>query len=83
MHKLQTQKQTFHDLKTNLNNTEQKILKFVEEYGKVCRKIIILKTDTCESAIYKNTNNLIDKDLLEENCNKALKLTDKGLAQVS
>jgi len=84
MHKLQTNNDTYSNLKTELNRTEQKILKYVESMQPVCRKVIKLNTSSVrDSTINKNIRKLLDKKLLENNTNGGLKLTDKGLAQVS
>jgi len=64
---------------TDLNQTQQKIIKHIKDMQPVCRKVICLNTASySKSTIQKNIRKLFDKEMLTENSNGGLELTQKA-----
>lgn len=67
------------DLKTETTDTQNQILKFINEYGRVHRKIVYLKNHNfADKTLRANIANLKNKDCVKENSNGALELTEIG-----
>jgi len=64
---------------TDLNQTQQKIIRHIQQLQPVCRKVICLNTASySESTIQKNIRKLFDKEMLTENSNGGLELTQRA-----
>jgi len=64
---------------TDLNQTQEKIIKHIKDMQPVCRKVICLNTASySRSTINKNIRKLFDKEMLTENSNGGLKLTQRA-----
>ena len=84
MQQLSTHGDKYDNIKTELNRTEQKILKFIRGYQPVCRKVVKLNAASYgESVIDDKIRSLLDRELLEEDFKGSLSLTKKGKSQVS
>ena len=61
------------DLKTDLTNTQQQIMTFIEDMQPVHRKVVDLNADSyARSTIYKQIDQLKEKNMLHENSNGGL-----------
>ena len=84
MNQITTQTDRLKRVKTDTTKTQDTILKFISQYGKVCRKILYINSQSLEKATIKqNITKLKHKSLLTENQYGTLSLTEKGLTQIS
>lgn len=58
---------------TELSKTQEQILSFIEDMQPVCRKVIRMKARSYgETTINDNINELLDRDIIQENSKGAL-----------